>query len=145
MSSALCLGHAENPMQLALSLAKKAEKLGEIPVGAVIVRGDKVIATGYNRRERSKNGLAHAEIIAINKACKKLKSWRLTDCEMYVTLEPCEMCMGAARNSRLGRVIYGASGTNAGLNHELELVGGMMEDECAGILRRFFKGRREEK
>ena len=95
-------------MKEALKLAKKAAALGEVPVGAVIVHEGKIIARGYNRRELDQNGMAHAELTAMLKACKKLKSWRLEDCELYVTLEPCPMCAGAILNARIRRVWYGA-------------------------------------
>jgi len=94
-------------MNLAIKEAKKAFKLGEMPVGAVIVYKNKVIATGYNKKEKKKNSLMHAEIIAINKACKKLKDWRLNNCIMYVTMEPCNMCMGAIIESRIEKLICG--------------------------------------
>lgn len=149
-------------MQLALKQAKKAADLGEVPVGAVIVyqneQGEnKVLSRAYNKRETSKNALTHAEIIAINKACKKLGGWRLNNCTLYVTLEPCPMCAGAAINSRIDRVVYGASDMRFGacgsavnlyevaFNHIPELEGPIMQEECSKILSDFFKARREQK
>jgi len=149
-------------MQLALKQAKKAADLGEVPVGAVIVHQDeqgekKVIGRAYNKRETSKNALTHAEIIAINKACKKLGGWRLNNCTLYVTLEPCPMCAGAAINSRIARVVYGASDMRFGacgsavnlyevpFNHIPVLDGPIMQEECSKILSDFFKARREQK
>lgn len=98
-------------MQMAVEQAKMAAKHGEVPIGCVIVRDGKVIAKGYNQREHKQNCLWHAEIVALNRACRKLKSWRLSDCEMYVTLEPCQMCMGAIINARLSKVYIGAKST----------------------------------
>ena len=98
----------QNIMGLALAEARKAAALGEVPVGAVIVRGDEMVATGHNLREYSKNALRHAELIAIDRACAKLGGWRLIGCTLYVTLEPCPMCAGAIINSRIERVVYGA-------------------------------------
>lgn len=98
-------------MQLAVAQARIAAKHGEVPIGCVIVKDGKVIAKGYNQRERKRNCLWHAEIVALNRACRKLKSWRLSDCEMYVTLEPCQMCMGAIINARLRKVYFGAEST----------------------------------
>lgn len=138
-------------MKEALKRAKAAYKDGETPVGAVIVKDGKVIASGRNYREKRKNALCHAEIVAINRACKRLGSWRLADCDIYVTLEPCPMCAGAIINSRIRRVVYGASDGKAGsfgsltdlsaipYNHKPEIVGGVMEKECGGILTEFFK------
>lgn len=144
-------------MREALKEAKKAEKKGETPVGAVIVRGGKVIARAHNLRESKKNALQHAEILAINKACKKLRGWRLIGCSLYVTLEPCPMCAGAIINSRIEKVVYGASDKKAGstgsivnlfelpYNHKPTLVSGVLEKECAEILTRFFKDLRKKK
>ena len=99
-------------MNLALEMAKKAYKKDEVPIGAVIIKNNKVIAKGYNKREKTQNAILHAEVDAIIKACKKLKSWRLDDCEMYVTLKPCPMCAGAIVNARIKTVYYGATDTN---------------------------------
>ncbi len=141
-------------MNIAISLAKKAGQNGDVPVGAVIVKGDKIIGQGYNRREEKKNALLHAEICAINEACEAISSWRLTDAVMYVTLEPCPMCAGAVINSRIGRVVFGAYDEKAGcfgsadnfslrsFNHKPHIIGGFMEEECAKILRDFFAEKR---
>ncbi len=141
-------------MDLALSLARKAGEKGDVPVGAVIVRGDKIIGQGYNKREEKKNALLHAEICAINEACETLSSWRLTDAVMYVTLEPCPMCAGAIINSRISRVVFGAYDEKAGcfgsidnfaekgFNHKPHIIGGFMEEECASVLRGFFAEKR---
>lgn len=142
-------------MREALRLAEKAEALGEAPVGCVIVKDGEIIGRGYNLRESSGNPLTHAEIIAINEASAKVKSFRLCDCELYVTLEPCPMCAGACINSRVERVIFGASDPKAGscgsvinlfelpYNHKPEITGGVLRDECSGILSRFFLSLRE--
>ena len=147
----------ERFMKAALSQAKLAAKKGEVPVGAVIVREGEIIARAYNTRETDKNALCHAEIKAIRKACKKLGGWRLTRCELYVTLEPCPMCAGAIVNSRIVSVYYGASDKKAGafgtlfdmntmgLNHKPEIIGGVMEKECAGLLSDFFSELRKRK
>ncbi len=144
-------------MQKALLLAAQAANEGEVPVGAVIVRNGEIIACGRNRREERKNALCHAEIEAINNACAALGGWRLFDCDLYVTLEPCPMCAGAVINARLRRVIYGASDKKAGscgsitnlfnlpYNHSPELIGGVMEQECSEILKEFFKQLRKKK
>jgi tRNA(adenine34) deaminase len=145
-------------MSLALKLAEKAKSKKEVPVGAVIVLNNKVIATGFNMREKKQNALLHAEIVAIDKACKKLKSWRLENCELYVTLEPCSMCAGAIINSRVKKVYFGAYDPKGGacgsvvnllnnktFNHNPEVVGGIMESECASILTNFFKQKRNTK
>ena len=147
----------ERFMKAALSQAKLAAKKGEVPVGAVIVRDGEIIARAYNTRETDKNALCHAEIKAIRKACKKLGGWRLTRCELYVTLEPCPMSAGAIANSRIVSVYYGASDKKAGafgtlfdmntmgLNHKPEIIGGVMEKECAGLLSDFFSELRKRK
>lgn len=143
-------------MDQAIALAKEAAQEGEVPVGAVVVLGDKIVGTGRNRREKSKNALAHAEIEAINEACRTLGGWRLWQCDMYVTLEPCPMCTGAIINSRIKRLIYGASDCKAGscgsvvnlfelpYNHKPEIVSGVKKDECAGLLSEFFKTLRKK-
>lgn len=137
-------------MGLALILARRAAALGEVPVGAVVVRDGEVVGEGYNLRESGKSALAHAELIAIRDACRRLGGWRLWQCDLYVTLEPCPMCTGAAINSRLVRVVYGARDPRAGccgslidltalpFNHRPQLVGGVREEECAALLRQFF-------
>ena len=141
-------------MEYALSLAGRAGEKGDVPVGAVIVLGDKIIGQGYNKREEKKNALLHAEICAINEACESLGSWRLTDAVMYVTLEPCPMCAGAIINSRIGRVVFGAYDEKAGcfgskdnfaqkgFNHRPHIIGGFMQEECAAVLRDFFAEKR---
>ncbi len=147
----------EKYMSMALSLAKKAIKKDEVPVGAVIVRHGKVIASACNLRESKKNPLAHAEILAIKKAAKKLKGWRLVDCEIYVTLEPCPMCAGAIINARIDNVYFGAYDSKAGafgsvydlaqgkLNHKPNVSGGILKDECAAVLTDYFKGKRNKR
>lgn len=149
--------NAEKYMKAAIAQAKRAAAKGEVPVGAVIVRDGEIIARAYNTRETDKNALCHAEIKAIRKACKKLGGWRLTRCEMYVTLEPCPMCAGAIINSRIVSVVYGASDQKAGafgtlfdmntfgLNHKPEIVSGVMEEECAALLSDFFAALRERR
>lgn len=144
-------------MQKALELAKISAAEGEVPVGAVIVKGDKIVGAGRNRREYGKNALYHAEIEAIDNACKTLGGWRLWECDMYVTLEPCPMCAGAIINSRIKTVYYGASDLKAGsfgsvvdfnslpYNHKPEIVSGVMQDEARKMLSDFFKGLREKK
>lgn len=142
-------------MMEAISLAKEAGEMGEVPVGAVIVKNGKIIARGKNEREAKQNALSHAEIEAINNACKNTGSWRLEDCEMYVTLEPCPMCAGAIINSRMKTLIFGAYDSKMGsidsvinlcdlpYNHKVEVYGGIMEDECLDLLKSFFKTLRE--
>lgn len=136
-------------MKSALKCAETALREGEVPIGAVVVYEGKVIARGHNRRTKRQIATAHAEIEAIEKACKKLKSWRIPECELYVTLEPCPMCMGAVLNARIKKVYFGApedkgrSLTNELasanlLNHTVEVEGGVMKEECAEILSRFF-------
>lgn len=142
-------------MNKALEQAKKALSRDEVPIGAVIVKDGVVIARGYNKRESSQNALAHAEIIAINKACKKLKSWRLDGAEIYVTLEPCPMCAGAIMNARISKIVFGAyepkSGAcgskfdvigDSGLNHNAVFIGGVMEEECSLLIKNYFKSKR---
>lgn len=144
-------------MQKALELAKISAAEGEVPVGAIIVKGDEIVGTGRNKREYGKNALYHAEIEAIDNACKTLGGWRLWECDMYVTLEPCPMCAGAIINSRIKTVYYGASDLKAGsfgsvvdfnslpYNHKPEIVSGVMQDEARKMLSDFFKGLREKK
>jgi tRNA(adenine34) deaminase len=138
-------------MSKAIELAKKAAKRGEVPIGAIVVKNGKIISQGYNIRESKQNALKHAEIVAIDKACKKLRSWRLEDCEIYVTLEPCLMCYGAILNSRIKKLYFGAKDNksqidktllvskNNSLNHNIEIKGGILEDECSNLLIEFFK------
>ena len=142
-------------MQKALELAKISAAEGEVPVGAIIVKGDEIVGTGRNRREYGKNALYHAEIEAIDNACKTLGGWRLWECDMYVTLEPCPMCAGAIINSRLKRLVYGAFDEKGGacaslmeifdypFNHRPMVRSRVLMDECAGLLTEFFKGLRD--
>ena len=142
-------------MTAALELARKAAELGEIPVGAVITdENGTIVGRGYNRRETDRDATAHAEILAIQDACKTLNRWRLTGCTLYVTLEPCPMCTGAILQSRLERVVFGAADEKAGccggLLHLTEypfdshpaIYSGVLEEECREVLREFFKGKR---
>ena len=142
-------------MKAALSEALIAYKNGEVPVGAVIVKDGEIIATGRNRREEKQSTISHAEIEAINNACKVLNSWRLDGCEMYVTLEPCPMCAGAIINARIKTLIFGAFDSGMGcvdsvvnlldypLGHKTEVYAGICEDECKELLQKFFKNLRE--
>jgi tRNA(adenine34) deaminase len=145
-------------MQMAINEAIEAGKKGEVPIGAVIVKDGDVIAKGSNLRETNQNALAHAEIIAINKACEHVGYWRLTECTLYVTLEPCQMCAGAIIQSRIDRVVFGASDPKAGcagslynllqdnrFNHVVELESGVLEEECSHLLKDFFKQLRLKK
>lgn len=144
-------------MKEALALAKEAADEGEVPVGAVVVLGEEIVGRGRNRRETGKNALAHAELEAIDEACRTLGGWRLWQCDIYVTLEPCPMCTGAIINSRIKKLVYGASDYKAGscssvinlfelpYNHKPEVVSGFMQDECAEILSDFFKELRKKK
>lgn len=140
----------------ALDLAKKAEKHDEVPVGAVIVMGDKIIAKAYNKREKKRDATAHAEVLAIRKACKKLHDFRLVGCDIYVTLEPCVMCMGAILNARLDNLYFGAKvnkqdvlpcetlASKAGLNHNINITGGIMADECGELVSSYFASKRNK-
>ena len=143
-------------MDLALELAREAAAEGEVPVGCVIVRGDEVVGRGRNRRETGKSALAHAEIEAIGEACSRLGGWRLWECTLYVTLEPCPMCAGAIINARIPRVVYGAGDKQCGacggvcslfdmaFNHHPTVERGIREDECSALLTEFFKNLRME-
>ena len=148
------------PMEEATYLAYKAGSQGEIPIGAVIVRNGKIISKAYNKREKSQIATHHAEILAIQKACKKLKSWRLEDCEMYVTLEPCIMCAGAIIQARIKKVVYAATEPKFGaaesvlnifnhleykFNHEVEVVSGILKEESTELIKSFFKELRKKK
>lgn len=148
----------EQYMLQAIEAAKKAEKLGEVPIGAVIVYEDEVIASGYNVRETSQHTLSHAELMAIREANEKIGSWRLEDCTLYVTLEPCPMCAGAIVQSRIKRVVYGAADPKAGcagtlmnllqedrFNHQAEVTTGILETTCSNLLTDFFRTLREQK
>lgn len=141
----------------ALSQAQRAREIDEVPIGAVVVKDGEIVGTGFNRRETGKNALYHAELAAIDEACKRLGGWRLWQCELYVTLEPCPMCAGAIINSRIRRVVYGCSDPKAGscrsvtdlfalpYNHKPECIGGVLEDECSKMLSDFFRELRERK
>lgn len=142
-------------MKAALNCAKKAAEKGEVPIGAVVVLDGKIVSRGYNKRTRLQQATAHAEIEAIQKACKKLKSWRIPECELYVTLEPCPMCMGAVLNSRIKKVYFGAYEKKGRsmtkllaegnfVNHTVEIEGGIMEEECSEVLSGFFCSLREK-
>ena len=147
----------EKYMKEAIKEAIKAEEKGEVPVGAVIVYNGKIISRGHNKREQKKNSLCHAEIIAINNACKKLNNFRLEDCEMYVTLEPCLMCSGAIIQARIKKIVYGASDKKYGMagtvfnafdlksNHKVEIENGILKEECSELLTNFFKKIRNKK
>ena len=138
-------GDDEVFMRQALREAQAAAGEDEVPVGCVIVRGGKVIARAHNQREALKDPTAHAEMIAITAAAEAVGDWRLEDCDLYVTLEPCPMCAGAAALARIRRMVYGASDPKASdlrLNHRVELVGGVMAAECGGILSGYFRGKR---
>ena len=147
----------EQLMRQALELAGEAAKDGEVPVGAVVARRGEIIGRGRNRRESARNALAHAEIEAINEACRYLGGWRLFDCELYVTLEPCPMCAGAIINARLDRLVYGAADPKAGscgsvvnlfslpYNHHPVCESGLLKDECAALLSSFFRSLRESR
>jgi tRNA(adenine34) deaminase len=143
-------------MKKAIELAGYAASLGEVPIGAVIVKNGEIVGQGYNRRECDNSPIAHAEIIAIDNASKKLGSWRLTGCDLYVTLEPCPMCCGAIINSRISSVFFGAYDQKAGsvfsvqemfsfkYNHKPEVYGGIMQKECSKLLTDFFSDLRKK-
>lgn len=147
----------EKFMKCALREAQKAVLEDEVPIGAIAVLDGKIIARAHNNRERTQNAINHAEMLVIQKACKKLKSWRLDGVTLYVTIEPCPMCMGAIINARLPRVVYGASDKKAGccgtlydlnegkFNHVTSLTAGVLQDECGGIIRRYFEEKRKKK
>ena len=144
----------EHFMKLALKQAQVSRKNDEVPIGAVVVKDGEVIARAHNTRNASRNAVEHAELVAIERACKNLKDWRLTGCDLYVTLEPCVMCLGACYNARISNVYFGAydlSGKGCvqlsemighTLNHELRLCGGVLEKECSEILTEYFKSKR---
>ncbi len=148
----------ERYMKEAIRQAKKAYLLDEVPIGCVIVYQDKIIARGYNRRNTDKNTLSHAEIIAIRKAAKKLGDWRLEECTMYVTLEPCQMCAGAMMQARLTKAVIGCMNPKAGcagsvlnilemdgFNHKVEVVRGVLEEQCSAMTSQFFRELRQRK
>lgn len=151
-----CLNVINKYMRAALKEAEKAYKIGEVPVGAVIVYNDKIIAKGHNTREIKQSVLGHAEINAIAKASKKIGSWRLEDCDMYVTLEPCSMCSGAIIQSRIKNLYFGAYDLKTGaagsvlnlfdytFNHKVNVEGGHLEEQCSRIIKDFFKELRKK-
>lgn len=154
----MSISREEKYMREALKQARKAYDLDEVPIGCVIVYQDKIIARGYNRRRIEMNTLSHAELNAIRKASKKLGDWRLEDCEMYVTLEPCQMCAGAIVQSRIKKVYIGCMNPKAGcagsilnllqvekFNHQVEIEQGILEEECSMIMKSFFKKLRKNK
>ena len=145
-------------MKVAIAQAKIAQDKDEVPIGACIVQNGKVIAKAHNLMEKTQDATAHAEVLAIKKACKKLKSWRLDDCELYVTIEPCAMCAGAIVNARIKQVYFGAyeqkSGCaiskynvllDSGLNHSTQFFGGVEEEICKNLIKNYFKGKRVRK
>ena len=145
-------------MKEAIKEAKKAELIDEVPIGCVIVKDDKIISRGHNVRETKQSPIGHAEIIAINKASKKLNNWRLEDCDIYVTLEPCIMCSGAIIQSRIRHIYFGAFDPKGGalgssinvleannINHHPEVTSGVLIDECSSIITNYFKSKREKK
>ncbi len=152
------LTEEEKYMKEAIRQAKKAGKLDEVPIGCVIVRDGKIIARGYNRRNTEKSTLAHAEIQAIRKASKVVGDWRLEDCTMYITLEPCQMCAGAIVQARIPKVVIGSRNPKAGcagsvldllhvpaFNHQVELEEGVLQEECSKMLTSFFRELRKKK
>ena len=147
----------EQLMRLAIEQAKKAAALGEVPVGAVVAKDGEPVAVACNTRETGKNATHHAELLAIDAACRVLGGWRLWQCELFVTLEPCPMCSGAIINSRIRRVVYGAADPKAGccgsvtdlfalpFNHHPQVEGGLLAEECAGLLKDFFAALRKKR
>ena len=151
-------GQDEKFMKEAIKQAKKAEAIDEVPIGCVIVHEGKIIARGYNKRNTMKTTLGHAELLAIRKACKKLGDWRVENCTMYITLEPCQMCAGAIVQARIPRVVIGAMNKKAGcagsilnmlemkeFNHQVQVTRGVLEEECSRMMRDFFKEMRKKK
>ena len=144
-------------MEEAIALAKQAAQLGEVPIGCEITRDGEIVGRGYNRRETGKTALGHAELMAIEDACRTLGGWRLWQCRLYVTLEPCPMCAGAIINARIPVVVYGAKDPKAGsvgsitdlfsmpYNHHPQVISGVLEDTCAGLLQDFFRSLRRRK
>ncbi len=152
------LTEEEKYMTEAIRQAHKAQKLQEVPIGCVIVKDGKIIARGYNRRNTDKNTLAHAELLAIRKASRAVGDWRLEECTMYITLEPCQMCAGAIVQARIPRVVIGSRNPKAGcagsilnllnipeFNHQVELTEGVLEEECSSMLTDFFRELRERR
>ena len=148
----------EKYMKEAIKQAKKAEKVGDVPIGCVIVHEDKIIARGYNKRNAKKTTLAHAELLAMAKASKYIGDWRLEDCTMYVTLEPCQMCAGAIVQARIPKVVIGTMNPKAGcagsvlnllkieqFNHQVDVVYDVLKEECSQMLSQFFKNLRDQK
>ncbi|CVI73985.1 tRNA-specific adenosine deaminase [Eubacteriaceae bacterium CHKCI004] len=148
----------EKFMKEAIRQAKKAEAIGDVPIGCVIVSDGRIIARGYNKRNRNKTVLAHAELLAMSKACRKAGDWRLEDCTMYITLEPCQMCAGAIVQARIPRVVIGSMNPKAGcggsilnllqmkeFNHQVEVTRGVLEEECSEMLSAFFRKLRQKK
>lgn len=148
----------EKYMKEAIKQAKKAAQAGDVPIGCVIVYEDKIIARGYNKRNAKKTTLAHAELLAIEKASKKMNDWRLEECTMYITLEPCQMCAGAIIQARIPKVVVGAMNKKAGcagsvlnlfqipeFNHQVQFEKGVLEEECSSMLSDFFRELRSEK
>lgn len=151
-------GQDEKFMREAIKQAKKAAAIDEVPIGCVIVCDGKIIARGYNKRNTMKTTLAHAELLAIRKACRKLGDWRVENCTMYITLEPCQMCAGAIVQARIPRVVIGAMNKKAGcagsilnllemreFNHQVQVTRGVMEEVCSQMMRDFFKEMRKRK
>ena len=148
----------EKFMKEAIRQAKKADAIGDVPIGCVIVSDGRIIARGYNKRNRNKTVLAHAELLAMSKACRKAGDWRLEDCTMYITLEPCQMCAGAIVQARIPRVVIGSMNPKAGcggsilnllqmkeFNHQVEVTRGVLEEECSEMLSAFFRKLRQKK
>ena len=148
----------EKYMRLALKEAKKAELIDEVPIGCVIVKDDKIISRGYNKRENNHDVTGHAEIEAIRKASRKLGDWQLIDCDLYVTIEPCIMCTGAIIQSRIRNIYYGSEDPKGGglvsslkikevvgLNHMPNIIGGILKDECSNIVKQYFANKRKNK
>lgn len=144
----------EKFMKSALRLAKKAAAENEVPIGAVVVCDGKIVGRGYNKRTKMQMATKHAEILAIEQACRKFSSWRLPDCEIYITLEPCPMCLGAVLNARIRKIYFGASEKKGRsltyeiancdhLNHKVEIEGGLLSDECSAVLSGYFRSMRE--
>lgn len=145
-------------MTRALALAKQAAELGEVPVGAVVVRNNEIVGEGYNRPITDHDPTAHAEIIALRAAAQQVGNYRLVDCQLYVTIEPCSMCVGALHHARISHLYYGASEPKSGavssgislanaghFNHTMQITGGLMDAECSALISAFFAGRREQK